>query len=264
MTKTSPEATKPVEVEAWDGELDPSERAGGTSTPGTPVYVICQSQGTNELKIKNPGKFYLKDAEGAEHLFEDLEVVILDSSPRRTRFEGESVACRSYDGCTGYDGKPCKDCKYNPFKELSDVPDNDRCKSSVVLLSVPGGDWSAEPFFVQLPASGIKDWKEYANRLQNQLHRPVYSVVTRITTTTRKGQKAGMSFVPVFTPTKGLTREETGGLGETRIAESIRFKPTVTASSGEGGETPAASGGLQDGGTLHGPVGEFQDPFAEE
>lgn len=181
MTKT--ETAKPTEPEqdvfagSEDVEFDESDRATGTNAPGTPYYAIAQSQGKNAEKIKHAGQFFVKDEEGKLQFFSDLQVIILESGPQSTRFtDDDNVACRSYDGRTGQSGQLCKDCKWNFFRE-NEIPKTDKCKNAIRFLCLPADNPDAEPFFVQINPSGIKDWKKYAFWLQNTKKRPVFSCV---------------------------------------------------------------------------------------
>ena len=221
---TETERKETSELTRFNQELDPSDRAGGTSMPGTQFYGICQRRSENETKVNNPGKFFTKNEDGDIEIVDKLEVVVLDSSPRSTRFSDDGqVVCRSYDGLTGMSGKECRNCEYFAFSD-SNVSRENRCKNSYVLLCVQAADWHEEAFFAQIPPSGIRDWKVFANDLQNRYKRPVFSVRTTITTEERKA-KIGKSFVPVFTVTEAYTIEQTEVLREVRNVEARRFRP---------------------------------------
>ncbi len=209
---------------AEEVELDDSDRLTGTGGVGTRFFAIAQSQGANIEKVENAGKFFTKNDDGNLEFYDSLDVVILESQPRRTRFEDDHVACKSYGGLTGSDGQECKACKYNPFKE-NEIPEKDRCKNSYVVLCVPADDIHAEPFFLQIGASGIRDFKDYAAMLQNKYKRPVFSAVTKISVIRRKNNHNSLTFVPVFKPVKALSADETANLRNIRIVESHRFKP---------------------------------------
>jgi hypothetical protein len=248
-----PQTPDPADIFAGQPatELDPSDRAGGTSAPGTKFYGIAQSQGGNVQKIQNAGQFYTKNEDGELEFYSTLDVVILDAGPRSTRFEDDHVACKSYDGKVGLNGQSCKTCQYNYFTE-NNIPKDQKCKNSRILLCVPADDWNAEPFFFQISPSGIKDWQKYATELQNRYKRPVFSVITRISTVARKENK-GVAYVPVFTPKKALEAEEIKALREIRIAESYRFKaPDDETSNGTAVDSKPVGNG------------DFIDPFNEE
>lgn len=260
-TPKSAEETKPtVDVfndDPYDGELDAEDRAGGTSAPGTQFYGITQNQGTDVQKIAHAGQFYTKDKEGNLLFFTSLDVVILDAAPRSTRFEDDHVACKSYDNKTGNDGQTCKECKYFFFRE-NDVKKEDKCRNSMILLCIPADDYTAEPFFLQISASAFKDWRKYANDVQNVHNRPIFSMVTRVTTILRK-EGPGLAYMPVFTPIKGI-KSDVVTLREIRKANKYRFDApedaVVPSGKAETETTATETAGVS--------KDDFVDPFNEE
>jgi hypothetical protein len=270
MTKATetakPETTDTAALFAatpYEEDLDPSDCATGTSTSSTKFFAIAQNQGKNRDKIQHAGQFYSKNDDGVFEFFENLDVIILESGFRSTRFDDDKVACRSYDGKTGSCGKKCREeCQYYFFAENAIAKDQ-KCKNSILLLCVPAADWATEPFFLQCSPSAIKDWKKFAFEMQRRFKRPVFSAITRLTTTLRE-EKQGMAYCPVFTPVKALTAAETAKLREIRQAEVYRYKaPEEGTDPATSFEEPAAgtSASFQDGGMLH---GDEDDPFVNE
>ena len=255
---TTDKNAKPAEEEvdifanAEQVEIDESDRLSGTSTIGTKFIGICQNQGTNVQKLEAAGKFFTKNDEGELEFYETLEVIMLESQRRGTRFEDKSVVCRSYGGIVGQNNEKCASCEYSPFVK-NDIPQTAKCKGSYVVLCVPADNWHAEPFFFQVGAGAIKDFKDYASDLQNKHKRPVFSVVTRITTVRRDNGHGSLNFVPVFKPIKALGAEDTANLRNLRIAEAKRFNPideSTPTGAAMAAEEAAASGD--------------RDPFVDE
>ncbi len=206
-------------------ELDVSDRAGGTGEAGTTYYGICQRMSRTSKIADNPGKFHHKDDEGEIVIDDLLKVVILDSASRRTRFSAEgSVACRSNDGYKGQSGYLCETCEFSAFNRESKIDKDLRCKSSMLLLCLDAENQANEPFFLQITAGGIKDYRIYAAEIQNRYKRPLFSCVTKILTIERVGKSTGKSFVPVFTAIKPFGVDETNLMREIRISESTRFR----------------------------------------
>lgn len=237
MNKKSDSQPSPADDKAQDMfssagpvEMDESDRAGGTGSQGTPYFGICQRQSDNSIKADNAGKFFTTTNEGVIEIHDKLEVVTLQSCPRATRFGDQNqVVCRSYDGQAGSSGRNCRDCEYYSFSD-SKVPKERRCKNSYVLLCTSADDLDAEPFFLQITPAGIKDWRSYAGELQNRYRRPIFSVITKITTVERRAN-LGKSFVPVFEAVKAFNNAETARIREVRKREAYRFDPTDQPSS---------------------------------
>ena len=204
--------------------LEVSDRAGATYPPGTRFWTIVQiAPGMAKAKLAHAGEFCTKNEEGELEFLPRLEVVVLQSGPRSTRFEAQHVACRSYDGVTGQSGKDCrKECEYYWFRE-NNIESQDKCKNSRLLLCVPSGALWEEPFFLQISPAGIQDWQKYASWLQDQKHRPVFACTTQITTEQRKMGK-GTPYVPVFRPIRALDPGDLAVMRDRRVRESYRFK----------------------------------------
>jgi len=198
--------------------LDPSDRAGGTYEPGLKYWRLVQTTSSDD-KIKHLGEWSAKDQEGTLQFRVKMEVIILDSRGRYTRWEAGHVACRSYDAVHGPDGQDCRQsCEYFTFRK-SAIAVEDKCRGSVVLLCVSASEPLDESFVLELPASGIADWREYASWLQDQKQRPVFACSTAISTIRRK-QGAGNPYVPVFRPVAALPPDMLAEMRERRIADS--------------------------------------------
>ena len=199
--------------------LDPSDRVAGTFAPGLPFWRLVQiTPGMDKAKLAHAGEFCNTDADGELHFRAKMQVIILDSRPRSTRFEDKRVACRSYDGVTGPDGQPCRGgCAYFAFKK-NDIPPQEKCKGSVVLLCVDAEEPGGDPYCVEFSASGIADWREYASWLQDRKHRPVFACTTTIDSMTRK-QGGGEPYVPVFHPVTALDAVTLALMRERRVRE---------------------------------------------
>ena len=249
-------AGEALNLGGFEGEMDVSDRAGGTGQKITSYFAVAQRLSDKPKVAEQAGKFYTKNDEGNYEFYDSLDVVTLESSNRGVRFENGNVACRSYDGKVGTCGKTCKDCDYHQFKE-NNISKEKKCKGSMLILCLPADDWTKEPFFLQISAGNIRDWKDYASDLQNRHKRPVFSVVTRITTTEKKFD-LGKSFVCQFKPIKALNgKEQYYMLRDIRMAESYRFKPAEEAETVTG--SAPANG--------HAAEAEFaseRDPFVEE
>jgi hypothetical protein len=242
-TKTETEV-KDIFADAPEVEFDESDRAGGTSGIGTRFCGIAQNTGTDVEKLSNAGKFFIKNEEDELVFSESLDVVMLESQRRGTRFENDRPVCRSYGGIVSMSGQKCASCPYNRFIK-NDVSDKLKCNGKYVVLCVPADNWHAEPFFFSIGAGAIRDYKDYACELQEKRKRPIFSVVTRITSLLRDNGHQNMNYVPVFTPIKALDENDTANLRNLRIAESHRFKPieetaSQTASAAIEAESDAA------------------------
>ena len=228
--------------------LDPSDRVAGTFAPGLPFWRLVQiTPGMDKAKLTHAGEFCTSNADGELEFRAKMQVIILDSRPRGTRFEDKHVACRSYDGVTGPDGQLCrKDCEYFAFKK-NEIPPQEKCKGSVVLLCVDAAKTDDDAFFVEFSASGIADWKEYASWLQDQKHRPVFACTTTIDSKTRK-QGGGEPYVPVFHPVKALDAKGLDAMRERRIADAHYLDaPNSTPEPTSPTETPGrANDGKED------------------
>jgi hypothetical protein len=258
MVEKAKEETKAPEkdifTDAPEVEFDESDRAGGTSGIGTRFCGIAQNTGTNVEKLSNAGKFFIKNEEDELVFSESLDVVMLESQRRGTRFENDSVVCRSYGGVVSMSGQKCASCPYNRFIK-NDVPDGQKCNGKYVVLCVPADNWHAEPFFFSVGAGAIRDYKDYARELQEKHKRPIFSVVTRITTLLRDNGHKSMNYVPVFTPIKALDENDTANLRNLRIAESHRFKPIEETASSQ-----AASATIE----AEADAAGDRDPFVDE
>ncbi len=200
--------------------LDPSDRAGGTFQPGLDYWRLVQiTPGMDELKLIHPGEWHTKNSDGIFEFQKAMNVIILESRPRLTRFEAEHIACRSHDGAKGPEGQDCRaTCEYFPFR-VNTIPKQDKCRGSMVLLCVSADEPLADSFFVELSASGIADWREYASWLQDQKHKPVFACSTKITSVARK-QGGGKPYVPVFRPLAALPADLLVEMRDRRIADS--------------------------------------------
>ena len=212
----------------YEGEMDESDRAGGTGQRITNYFMVAQRGSDKPQVAEQAGKFYFKNDEGDYEFYNSLDVIALESINRGVRFADGAVACRSYDGKVGTCGKTCKECEYHQFIE-NNIPKEKKCKGSMVILCLSADNEEAEPFFLQIGAGNIRDWKDYASELQNRHSRPIFSVITRITTVEKKFD-LGKSFVAEFKAIKALnSKEDYYRLRDRRVAESYRFKPQEAA-----------------------------------
>jgi len=217
-----PEAEE-VELGGYEGDFDVSDRAGGTGQKIVDYYGIAQRQTDKAELLGKPGKFYWKNNEGEYEFADQLEVIILESSLRGVRFENGAAVCRSYNGRSGPEGQECKQCEYYQFRE-NNVPTDKKCKGSIALLCIYADDWTREPFVLQIPACGIREYRDYASMLQNRHSRPIFSAITRITTRDEKFDR-GRAFVPVFKPIKAINdKEQIHQVRNIRIVESYRLR----------------------------------------
>jgi hypothetical protein len=246
------EVEEDVFANAEKMEIDPSDRMGGTGGIGTKFVGLAQNAGTNVQKLEAAGKFFTKNDEGELIFFDDLKVIMLESQRRATRFVDNKPVCKSYGGLTGPNGEKCSTCEYSSFIKNS-IPSDDKCRGSYVVLCVNADDVHGEPFFLQIAAGAIADFKKYASELQNKYKRTAFSVVTKVTSVRRDNGHGSLSFVPVFKGIKILTTGETAGMRYKRVAEFARFSPIDES-------TPTGAAMAQAEAATSGD----RDPFVEE
>lgn len=170
----------------------------------------------------------------------ELICVILAHVPVNVYFEkdydGEAVTpdCVAYDGATGYNANTgeitsCKECPFNQFG--SGKNGGKACQNRHELYILREGQ--PLPFRLTLPATSLKNFKEYMFKRVLMKNKKLHNVVTKITL--KKAQNSGgIAYSQAcFAPGGDLSEEQVKALqGSVKLVESVlserKAKATLT------------------------------------